>query len=69
MFKRGYIVGGQGRLWYSKVHSGRVAHIYFKMGGGGMLREGRLDSGSVAYSKPSGEGKIHNLSRGMYNIS
>ena len=34
-----------------------------------MLREGRLDSGSVAYSKPSGEGKIHNLSRGMYNIS
>ena len=34
-----------------------------------MLREGGLDSGSVAYSKPSGEGKIHNLSRGMYNIS
>ena len=24
-----------------------------------MLREGRLDSGSFTYSKPSGEGKIH----------
>ena len=37
-----------------------------------MSREGGLDSGSVAYSKPSGEGKIHIIclvACRAYNIS
>ena len=71
--REGYILGGShidaysiaysclkgDTFWEGEVDSRRVAYIYLKMGGGGMLQEGGLDSGSVAYSKPSREGKIH----------
>ena len=72
--REGYILGGShidaysiaysclkgGTFWEGEVDSRRVAYIYFKMGGGGYVtRGGGLDSGSVAYSKHSGERKIH----------